>query len=134
MVANFSFVGELVADRLPGLAAIIRPLDQLTEPAGRLREVDPVRVDRRSLEVVNVPARKVGPGDIPLLTPVIRRQDKRPLVRPDQNPNSAHASSSNSDPTASTILTSSDRSSAPKSSADDHPHVATWGWLLEGGR
>src|SRR5438270_4960501 len=42
---GLSLVHELVADRLPGLAAVIRPLDELAEPPGRLRQVDAVLVD-----------------------------------------------------------------------------------------
>ena len=42
---GLSLVHELVADRLPGLASIVRPLDELAEPSGRLRQVDAVGVD-----------------------------------------------------------------------------------------
>ena len=42
-----ALVAELVADRRPRLAAVVGALDQLTEPARRLRRVQPVRVNRR---------------------------------------------------------------------------------------
>ena len=42
-VPGIAVVGELVAHRLPGLAAVVGALDQLPEPAARLRRVDPVR-------------------------------------------------------------------------------------------
>ena len=45
---------------LPGLAAVVRALDHLPEPAARLRGVEPVRIGRRALEVVDLPARRSG--------------------------------------------------------------------------
>ena len=41
--AGNAVVDELVADRLPGLAAVVRALDHLPEPAAGLRGVEPVR-------------------------------------------------------------------------------------------
>ena len=38
--AGHAVVGELVADRLPGLAAVVGALDHLAEPAAGLRRVD----------------------------------------------------------------------------------------------
>src|SRR4051812_8838410 len=35
--AGNTVIGELIPDRLPGLPAIVRALDQLPEPAARLR-------------------------------------------------------------------------------------------------
>ncbi len=61
MGARHAVVDELVADRLPGLAAVVGALDHLTEPAARLRGVEAVRVDGRALEVVDLPAPKCGP-------------------------------------------------------------------------
>src|SRR6187401_3213530 len=58
-------VGELVAGRLPGLAAVVRSLDELTEPAARLRGVDAIGIGRRPLEVVHLPAREVRAADVP---------------------------------------------------------------------
>ena len=54
--AGNAVVDELVADRLPGLAAVARALDQLAEPAAGLRGVEAVRIDGRALEVVDLPA------------------------------------------------------------------------------
>ena len=64
--AGHAVVDELVARRLPRLAAVVRPLDDLPEPAARLRRVDAVRVGRRSLEVVDLPAAEMRPADVPL--------------------------------------------------------------------
>ena len=58
MRAGHAVVHELVADRLPRLAAVVRPLNQLPEPAARLRRVEAVRIGRRSLEVIDLPARR----------------------------------------------------------------------------
>src|SRR5216683_1932320 len=50
---------------MPGLAAVIGALNDLSEPAGSLRRVKPIRVSGRHFHVVNLPAREVGSGDIP---------------------------------------------------------------------
>ena len=63
--AGIALVGEFVADRLPGLAAVVGALDHLAEPAAGLRRVQPVRIDGRALEVVDFPAREVGTIDVP---------------------------------------------------------------------
>src|SRR5262249_10295075 len=42
--------------RLPGFAAVAGALDDLPEPAARLRREDAVRIDRRSFEVIDLPA------------------------------------------------------------------------------
>ena len=46
--AGHAVVGELVADRFPGLAAVVGTLDQLPEPTARLRGIQPVRIDAAS--------------------------------------------------------------------------------------
>src|SRR5258706_16467218 len=68
----------------PSLASIIRALNDLPEPAARLRRVQPVRVRRRSFDVVNLPARKVRTAHVPLLALSIRGQHERTLPRPNQ--------------------------------------------------
>ena len=88
--AGDAVVGELVADRLPRLAAVVGALDQLPEPAAGLRRIQPIRVDGRALEVVDLPARKVGAADVPLLALAVRCQDERALARANQYPYSAH--------------------------------------------
>ena len=54
--AGRAVVDELVADRLPRLAAVVRSLNQLAEPAGALRRVEAVRIGGRAFEVVHLPA------------------------------------------------------------------------------
>ena len=88
--AGDAVVHELVAHRLPRLAAVVGALDHLPEPAAGLRRVQPVRVGGRSLEVVDLPARKVGAADVPPLALAVRRQDERALARADQYSYSAH--------------------------------------------
>ena len=91
--AGDAVVDELVAHRLPGLAAVVGALDQLPEPAAGLRRIQPVRIDGRALQVIDLPAPKVGAADVPLFALAVRRQDERALARADQNPYSAHPSS-----------------------------------------
>ena len=51
--AGVALVGELVADRLPRFAAVVGPLDLLTEPATALRRDErsglPLRSDRECI-------------------------------------------------------------------------------------
>src|SRR5205807_2082879 len=80
--------GEL----LPRLAPVAGALDDLPEPPARLRRVQPIRIDRRALEVVDLPAREVRATDIPPFALAVRRQDERALARTDQHSYSAHGS------------------------------------------
>src|SRR5690242_15389785 len=83
-------VGELVADRLPRLAAVVRALNDLAVPAGGLRCVQPVRIGRRPLQVVHLPPREQRAFDAPVITRSVRRHDERALPRAHEEPNSAH--------------------------------------------
>src|SRR5260370_28127347 len=65
--AGDSVVNKLVAHRFPGLATVVGALDHLTEPAAALGCIQPIRIDRRSLKMKELPARKVRSGDIPVL-------------------------------------------------------------------
>ena len=85
--------GDLFASRrLPRLAAVVRALDHLPEPAAGLRSIEPVRIGRRSLQVVDLPARKVGAADLPLFALAVRGQNERALARADEHPYAAHVS------------------------------------------
>src|SRR5208337_4313727 len=90
MSSGFARVSELVADRLPGFAAVIGALDNLPEPGGGLRRVDPVRIGGRPFKMKNFPAREMGSTDVPILARPIRRQDERALARANQQPHLAH--------------------------------------------
>src|SRR5580692_9004921 len=90
MSAGNCGVVEFVADRFPCFAAVIGALNQLAEPPGGLRRVDPVGVYGRAFEVIHFPAGKVRAADVPLLALAVRRQDERALARADENSHSAH--------------------------------------------
>src|SRR5262245_36586908 len=53
--------------RVPGFAAVIGALDDLPEPATRLRRVDAIRIRGRALEMIHLPPREVRPADLPIL-------------------------------------------------------------------
>src|SRR5262245_63670221 len=74
----------------PCLAAVIGALNDLPEPAAGLRRENPVWVRRRSLHVVDLPARDVRAADFPVLALAVRAQDKRALACAHQYSYSAH--------------------------------------------
>src|SRR5215469_14350769 len=88
--AGLALIAEVVADRLPGHPAVVGPLDQLAEPAGGLRRVQPVLVGGRSLEVVDLPAGEVRPADLPLLAFPVRTEHERALARSHEYSYTAH--------------------------------------------
>ena len=75
---------------VPRLAAVVGALDDLPEPAAGLRRIQPVRVNGRSLEVVDLPARKVRTTDVPPFALAVRRQDERALAGANQYSYLAH--------------------------------------------
>src|ERR1700674_4399714 len=90
MSAGNAVVHELVTDGLPRLSPIILALNLLPKPAAGLRRIQPVRIDGRTLQMVDLPAPKERATDIPLLAFAIRCQDKGALPRTHQNSYSAH--------------------------------------------
>src|SRR5262245_6182505 len=90
--SRYPVVLELVADRLPGFAAVARALHLLPEPAGGLRRVQSIRVGWRSFEVVHLPPAEVRAVDVPFRAFAVRRQHKRAFFRPDQYAYAAHRS------------------------------------------
>src|SRR5207249_3714178 len=60
--------GEFV----PRLAAIVRTLNDLAEPAARLRRVDAARINRRTFDMINLPARKMRTAHLPSFARAIR--------------------------------------------------------------
>ncbi len=81
---------RLAARRLPGLAAIVGALDDLPKPAAGLRGIQPVRIGRRSLHVIDLPAGKMRAADFPLVALSIRRQYERPFFCANQYSYLAH--------------------------------------------
>src|SRR5438067_10254325 len=88
--ARTALVDELLAGRRPRLAAVVRTLDQLSKPTTRLRRVQPIRISRRSLQVVHLPACKVRAGHVPSVALAIRGQHEGTLLRADENSYLAH--------------------------------------------
>ena len=75
---------------VPGLAAVIRALNDLPKPAARLRRIHPIRINGRSLEMINLPARKVGAAHVPPFALCVRRENERALACANQYSYSAH--------------------------------------------
>src|SRR6266446_3385779 len=88
--ARGTVVHELVAHGLPRLAAVVRALDHLPEPAAGLRRIQPIRVNGRALQMINLPAAKVRATDIPPLALAVRCQDEGAFARADENTYAAH--------------------------------------------
>src|SRR6185436_18185726 len=90
MRAGDSVIDELVIHRFPGLAAIARTLDQLSEPAAALRRIQAVLVGGRAFDVIHLPAREVRTTDVPFLALAVRLQNERALARADRYPDLTH--------------------------------------------
>ena len=82
--AGNAVVGELVAHRCPRLAAVVGALNDLAEPAAGLRGVDAVGINRRALEVVDLPAGEVRTADVPLFALAVGGEDECAFARADQ--------------------------------------------------
>src|SRR5690348_3647240 len=88
--ARDAVVGELVANRLPGLAAVVGARHHLAEPAAALRDVDAVRIRRGTLHVIDLPAREMRPRYVPALSLPVGGESERPLPCADKHSYSAH--------------------------------------------
>src|SRR4051794_6387647 len=88
--AGDTVVDELIPDRIPRPSAVVGALHRLAEPSAGLRGIKPVRVDRRALQVIHLPAREVGTADVPPFALLIRCQYERTLARTNQNPHATH--------------------------------------------
>src|SRR5579859_3082061 len=78
----------------PGFAPIIGALNDLSKPSAGLRHVNPIGVNGRSLDVVDLPARKVRAADVPFLALAIRGENECPLACTNQYSYLAHLCSS----------------------------------------
>src|SRR6266478_157235 len=65
---------------VPSLAAVIRALNDLPEPAARLRRIQPVWIRERTLEVIHLPAGKMGAAYFPLFALSIRGENECALA------------------------------------------------------
>ena len=63
--SGLAVVDELVADRLPRCAAIIRTLNELPKPTRRLRGIDPIRIGWRAFHMIDFPTAEMRPLDLP---------------------------------------------------------------------
>src|SRR5262245_26653160 len=90
MSAGNSVIFKLVSNRLPCLAAVIRALDDLSEPAAALRGIDPIGIDRRRFEMVDLPAAELRTADVPFLALAIGSQDERAFAGADEDSYLAH--------------------------------------------
>src|SRR5437016_12061871 len=84
--ARNAVVDELVSYRRPCLPAVVRTLDLLPVPAAILRRIQPIRVGRRALHMVDLPACKMRTADIPFLALAVRGQDECAFVCADEYP------------------------------------------------
>src|SRR5262249_48754482 len=90
--AGDAVVRGLIAHRLPAPATVVGTPDQLPDPAGALRYIQPIRVGGRPLQMVDLPAAEVGPAHAPPLALAVRLEDERALPCTHQYPNAAHQS------------------------------------------
>src|SRR5687767_13661070 len=93
MRSGNAFVGELIASRLPRLATVVRALNDLPEPAARLRRVKTVRVRRRSLDVVDLPSAEMRSAHIPAIARAVGRENETAFAGTHENSNAAHRAS-----------------------------------------
>ena len=75
---------------MPRFAAVVGALNDLPEPAARLRRVDAVRINGRTLQMIDLPAAEVRAVDVPLLALAVGRENERAFPRADENSYAAH--------------------------------------------
>src|SRR6266550_1766835 len=63
-LGHLAWLRRLAAGRLPGLAAVARTLDHLSEPAARLGRVQTFGIGGRSFHVIDLPAGEVRAADV----------------------------------------------------------------------
>src|SRR6266849_629986 len=78
---------------VPGLPAIVGTLNDLPEPSAGLRRVDAIGIGGRAFQVIHLPARKMGPADIPFFALAVLLQNKCTFARTYQDPHLAHSDS-----------------------------------------
>src|SRR5579863_6593560 len=83
--AWISLVGEFVPDGNECFAAVVGALDLLAEPSAGLRNIKPIRINRRTFEVINLPPAEMWALDVPMFTLCVGTQDESPLPRTCQN-------------------------------------------------
>src|ERR1700675_1725213 len=74
----------------PGFAAVVGALNDLPEPAARLRAVDAIGIHGRTLEVIDLPAGEMRAADLPIFAFAVGRKNECTLARAHQDSNFAH--------------------------------------------
>src|SRR5450432_2565419 len=90
MRSGHTFVGKVVTHWRPRHAAVLRALNDLAEPAARLRRIEAVGIRGRSCHVKDFPACKVWPAHLPAFSRVVRRQHECTFPRANENSYCAH--------------------------------------------
>src|SRR5713101_6238495 len=75
----------------PSFAPVVGALDDLPKPATGLRRIQPIRISRRSLDMVDLPASKLRATDVPAFALAVGRQNERTLACANQYSDFAHA-------------------------------------------
>src|SRR5712664_3347958 len=75
---------------LPGFAAIIRALNDLSKPTAGLRNIKSIRIHRRTFRMIDFPPGKMGSADLPLFALAIGCQNERALFCANQQSYLAH--------------------------------------------
>src|SRR5687767_8936151 len=75
---------------MPGLAAVIRALNDLPEPTAALGRKQPIRISRRSLDMINLPTGKMRTANVPSFALRVRGQNERPFPCTNQHSYFAH--------------------------------------------
>ena len=85
-----TIVGKMIVDHGPTPAAILRALHDLPEPAGALRGIEPVWMERRSFDVKNLPTGKMWTGNRPPVAAPIARENERTFSCADKQTDCGH--------------------------------------------
>ena len=104
VVDGLALVGEVVANGVPALAAVVGALHHLPEPAPRGRGVEAVRIGRRAVDVVDLPAAEVRAVDGPVGPRAVRGQDERALACAYEHPYTGHCWSPSIDSDVGPVL------------------------------
>ena len=104
-----SVIGEVIANRGPGAAAIVGALNDLAAPTAPLRGVEAVRVRRRPGHVHDLPPAEIWAVDLPISALAIRREHERAFARSDQYPYLGHRDTSKCVSRRSAILSRAGR-------------------------
>src|SRR5207244_11194979 len=75
---------------VPGLAAVIGALNDLAEPVVGLRHVNALGIQRRTLQVIEIPTAKVRTADVPLLPLAVRSENEGSFTGADQDADRSH--------------------------------------------